>query len=188
MIFFLKNFPRIKCAVNLENYCTEEFECFQLSIIETSWSGTHKVREWGQIPWQEWEYHDQTGGLTRRARRLRAALHQRSTLVPFWAWAAERMPQDWPRRSSNSFPSGVRSPGCWVPQYRIGLKGCIWGTEGNSDLGLDLRVSLVVQMVQNPLTMWETWVGSLGWEDPLEKGTGYPLLYSCLENSMDRGA
>ena len=28
---------------------------------------------------------------------------------------------------------------------------------------------------------------SLGWEDPGE-GNGYPLQYSCLENSMDRGA
>ena len=32
------------------------------------------------------------------------------------------------------------------------------------------------------------WVWSLGWEDPLEKGNNYPLQYSCLENSMDRGA
>ena len=30
---------------------------------------------------------------------------------------------------------------------------------------------LVVQLVKNPLAMLETWVGSLGWEDPLEKGT-----------------
>ena len=29
-------------------------------------------------------------------------------------------------------------------------------------------------------------VRSLGGEDSLEKGIGYPLLYSCLENSMDR--
>ena len=30
---------------------------------------------------------------------------------------------------------------------------------------------------------------SLGWEDPLEKGMATSiLLYSCLENSMDRGA
>ena len=40
-------------------------------------------------------------------------------------------------------------------------------------------------MVKNPLTMWETWVWSLGWEDPLEKGIGYPLHYAGLENSMD---
>ena len=36
--------------------------------------------------------------------------------------------------------------------------------------------------------MRETQVRSLGWEDPLEKGRGYPLQYSCLENPMDRGA
>ena len=31
------------------------------------------------------------------------------------------------------------------------------------------RVSLVGQMVKRLPTMWETWVRSLGWEDPLEK-------------------
>ena len=30
--------------------------------------------------------------------------------------------------------------------------------------------SLVVQLVKNPPAMQETWVRSLGWEDPLEKG------------------
>ena len=30
--------------------------------------------------------------------------------------------------------------------------------------------SLVAQLVKNPPTMQETWVRSLGWEDPLEKG------------------
>ena len=30
-------------------------------------------------------------------------------------------------------------------------------------------VSLVAQMVKNPATMHETWIQSLGWEDPLEK-------------------
>ena len=30
--------------------------------------------------------------------------------------------------------------------------------------------SLVTQMVKSLLAMWETWVRSLGWEDPLEKG------------------
>ena len=29
---------------------------------------------------------------------------------------------------------------------------------------------LVAQMVKRLPTMWETWVQSLGWEDPLEKG------------------
>ena len=30
--------------------------------------------------------------------------------------------------------------------------------------------SLVAQLVKNPPAMRETWVQSLGWEDPLEKG------------------
>ena len=30
--------------------------------------------------------------------------------------------------------------------------------------------SLVAQIVKNPPAMWETWVQSLSWEDPLEKG------------------
>ena len=30
--------------------------------------------------------------------------------------------------------------------------------------------SLVAQLVKNPPAMRETWVPSLGWEDPLEKG------------------
>ena len=28
----------------------------------------------------------------------------------------------------------------------------------------------VAQLVNNPPAVWETWVRSLGWEDPLEKG------------------
>ena len=28
----------------------------------------------------------------------------------------------------------------------------------------------MAQLVKNPPAMWETWVQSLGWEDPLEKG------------------
>ena len=31
-------------------------------------------------------------------------------------------------------------------------------------------VSLVAQMVKNPPAMQETWIQSLDWEDPLEKG------------------
>ena len=32
------------------------------------------------------------------------------------------------------------------------------------------QYSLVAQVVNNPPAMRETWVQSLGWEDPLEKG------------------
>ena len=33
------------------------------------------------------------------------------------------------------------------------------------------KSSLVAQLVKNLSAMWETWVQSLGWEHPLEKGT-----------------
>ena len=32
------------------------------------------------------------------------------------------------------------------------------------------RASLLAQLVKNPPAMQETWVQSLGWEDPLEQG------------------
>ena len=37
-------------------------------------------------------------------------------------------------------------------------------------MALYRRVCLVAQMVKNPPAMWETWVRSLGCEDPLEEG------------------
>ena len=41
---------------------------------------------------------------------------------------------------------------------------------------------MVAQIVKNLPEMQETWILSLGWEDTLEKGIGYPLQYSGLEN------
>ena len=32
------------------------------------------------------------------------------------------------------------------------------------------KASLIVQLVNNPPAVQETWVRSLGWENPLEKG------------------
>ena len=45
--------------------------------------------------------------------------------------------------------------------------------------------SLVAQMVKKLPAIQETWLRSLGWEDPLEKGKATSLQYSGLENSMD---
>ena len=50
------------------------------------------------------------------------------------------------------------------------------------------RASLVAQRVKRLPAVQETWVQSLGREDPLEKDMAAPLQYSCLENPMDRGA
>ena len=35
---------------------------------------------------------------------------------------------------------------------------------------LQSLASLVAQMIKNLPAMWETWVQSLGWEDPLQEG------------------
>ena len=40
--------------------------------------------------------------------------------------------------------------------------------------------SLIAQLVKNPPVMQETPIQLLGWEDPLEKGIGYPLQYSWV--------
>ena len=48
--------------------------------------------------------------------------------------------------------------------------------------------SLVAQMLKNLPAIWETQIQSLGQEDSPGEGNGNPLQYSCLENSMDRGA
>ena len=47
------------------------------------------------------------------------------------------------------------------------------GRPAGEGIGYPLQsswASPVAQPVKNPPTMWETWVRSLGWEDPLEKG------------------
>ena len=40
---------------------------------------------------------------------------------------------------------------------------------------------MVAQMVKNLPTMWETWVLSLGWEDPLEEGMA---IHSSIWNFL----
>ena len=48
--------------------------------------------------------------------------------------------------------------------------------------------SLVAQMVKNPPTVWETWVQSLGWEDPLEEGMATHFSILAWRIPMDRGS
>ena len=67
--------------------------------------------------------------------------------------------------------------------------GLIPGSGGSAGEGIGYPLqyswaSLVAELVKNPPAMRETWVQSLGWKDPLEKGS-YPLQYSGLEKSMD---
>ena len=50
-----------------------------------------------------------------------------------------------------------------------------------------LTVFLVAQMVKNMPAMWETWVRSLGWEDPLEEGMATHSSILAWKMPMDRG-
>ena len=55
------------------------------------------------------------------------------------------------------------------------------GISNGEGIGYPLQyfgASLVAQLVKNLSAMWETWVQSLGWEDPLEKrkATGSSIL------------
>ena len=56
---------------------------------------------------------------------------------------------------------------------------CQWEVWGK------LWASLIAQLVKNPPAMRETWVWSLAWEDPLEKGKATHSSILGLENSMD---
>ena len=42
-------------------------------------------------------------------------------------------------------------------------------------------------MVKNPPAMWETWVQSLGWEDPLEEGMATLSNILAWRIPVDRG-
>ena len=81
-----------------------------------------------------------------------------------------------------SFSPGLLS---WSSFYRWGMI-CFF----NCSLQMKIRASLVAQTVKNLPAMQETeiWVWSLGQKRSPGEGNGNPLQYSCLENSMDRGA
>ena len=46
----------------------------------------------------------------------------------------------------------------------------------------------MTQMVKNLPAMWETWVQSLGWEDPLKEGMATHSSILARRTPMDRGA
>ena len=48
--------------------------------------------------------------------------------------------------------------------------------------------SLMTKLVKNLPAIWETWVQSLGWEDPLELGTATHSSTLAWRISMDGGA
>ena len=71
------------------------------------------------------------------------------------------------------------------------MKNSVKDMEGKSELlSLKMRyspywASLVAQTVKRLPTTQETWVQSLGQEDPWRR-KWQPIQYSCLENPMDQ--
>ena len=62
------------------------------------------------------------------------------------------------------------------------------GRSAEEGIGYPLQdswASLVTQLVKNLPAMRETWVQSLGWENPLEKRKATHSTISGLKNSMD---
>ena len=62
------------------------------------------------------------------------------------------------------------------------------GLSPREGLGCPLQyfwASLVAQLVKNPPAMWETWVRSLGCEDPLEKGmVSHSSILACIVHGI----
>ena len=65
------------------------------------------------------------------------------------------------------------------------------GSSPGEGIGYPLKyswASLVAQTVENPPAMWETWVQSLGREDPVEEGMATHSSILAWRNPMDRRA
>ena len=78
-----------------------------------------------------------------------------------------------PHQDDKVSPKSIKVWGCFKT---LSKSICQWAYfSGNSNL----QASLVAQTVKNQLALQETQVQSP------EEGNGYPLQYSCLENSME---
>ena len=74
--------------------------------------------------------------------------------------------------------------------YNAGDPGLIPGSgrSPREGIGYSLQyswTSLVAQLVKNPPAMRDTWIQSLDWEDPLEKGKATHSSILAWRNSMD---
>ena len=91
-------------------------------------------------------------------------------------WSGYSWGYCWP----NHFPQTTPLPN--TVTWGLGVNIWIWGDTDIRFIATIIkcivpssRAFLVAQMVKNPPAMQETWVQSLGWEDPLEKGKAtYP--------------
>ena len=82
------------------------------------------------------------------------------------------------------FAAGLQClhPDTLIPEQQNTKKP--YGTKNNCMHG----ASLVAQTVKNPPATWETWIQSLGGEDPLEEGMATHSSILAWRVPMDRGA
>ena len=96
------------------------------------------------------------------------------------AWPGGLRSMGWPRvghnlirsKGSGGFPDSSVSKASVCDAGDPGSNPGLGGS-GGEVTGYPLQyswASLVAQLVKNLPAMWETWVRSLGWEEPLEKG------------------
>ena len=77
--------------------------------------------------------------------------------------------------------------------YNAGDPGSIAGSGGSPGEGIGYLLQyswafLVAQTIKNLPEMWETWVPSLGWEDPLAETMTTHFSILAWRIRMDRGA
>ena len=117
------------------------------------------------------------------------------------SWFPAQSPNQWTARE---FPIACNfhlyHPGQWgFPDSSVGKESACnardpssipgLGRSAGEEIGYPLqysRASLVAQLIKNPPAMRETWIRSLGWEDPLEKGKAtHSSILAWRINSMD---
>ena len=125
-------------------------------------------------------------------------------------WSSQKMQKHFWQNATFIYNKGSQQSGYRgnIPQHNKGHIGQIWGFPSSSagkestcnagdplsiswlgrssgeGTGYPLqysRASLVAQTLKNMPAMWETWVSSLPWEDPLKKGTANHSNILALE-------
>ena len=100
------------------------------------------------------------------------------------------MPNNLYIQKNDSFPgsSAGKESAC-----KAGDPGSIpgLGRSPGEGIGYPLQyswASLVTQMIKNPPALWEDWIRSLGWEDPLEEGMATDSSILAWKIPKDRGS
>ena len=124
------------------------------------------------MPWPHWG-----SGALPRVTILPTSLACFCKVLPQGVYSVSRNTQEqlgWKQCTEITLGVAFRSPeleilpwGCWETQRWFAVLSHF---RGRTTSVYGLLGELVVQMVKNLPAMQQTWVRSLGWEDPLEKG------------------